>query len=87
MTAIACVRKGFKVSIYARRVPKPNETKTSSMITSEIAPGFWFASFFEYNNDKVHVERCQFSYNKYMQWMKRSKSIRKTLVYDNFPKD
>jgi hypothetical protein len=27
MTAIGCVRKGLKVSIYAGRIPKPKETK------------------------------------------------------------
>jgi thioredoxin reductase len=87
MTAIACVRKGLKVSVYAARIPKPNETNPRSYITSEIAPGFWFSSFYDYQDQKIHEERCLFSYNKYMQWMRRVKSIRKVPVYDTFTTD
>jgi hypothetical protein len=57
------------------------------MITSEIAPGYWLPSFYEYPDQKIHESRCQFAYNQYTLWMKKVKSIRKVRVYDHFTID
>jgi glycine/D-amino acid oxidase-like deaminating enzyme len=54
MTALACVRKGLKVSIYAERLPKANETNATQMIVSEVAPGFWFPQIYDYTDQKQH---------------------------------
>jgi hypothetical protein len=66
MTALSCLQRGLKVTIYSDRIPKPNELNAGLLSTSEMAPGYWFPHIYEYSDYKVHQERSLYSYNKYL---------------------
>lgn len=42
MTAIELKNRGQKVKVYTKRIPTYGQKNNNLMITSEIAPGFWF---------------------------------------------
>lgn len=45
------------------------------MCTSEMAPGYWLPFHYEFSDLKQHKNRTEISYNKYVEWTKKSKNI------------
>jgi hypothetical protein len=42
LTALELINRGQKVRIYTKKIPTYGQKNNKLMMTSEIAPGFWF---------------------------------------------
>ena len=57
LTALECSKHGYKVKVYAKRIPVFKEKDTSKMCTSEVAPGYWLPYHYNFSDKKKHDER------------------------------
>lgn len=62
MTALECAERGYKVKIYAERIPKESKLKDTRLSTSEVAPGYWLPYHYEFKDKKSHDIRSEKSF-------------------------
>jgi hypothetical protein len=84
LTALELKNKGQKVKVYTKKIPTYGQKNNKLMITSEIAPGFWFPYDYldlsELNLDELASSTMRFLKNSIET--KRYRALKLCKTYD-----